>query len=445
MTERAVPPSRTDEPFARGTGAARDARVTPLEPRQRAREGTPLYVHLPFCAAKCHYCDFFSVPAEGHDRGAMIAAILREAELYAPHAPRTVFLGGGTPSLLDAGELARLLDGLERITGFRAYAREITAECNPESLDRDKARAFLDLGVSRLSIGFQSLHDEVLKLFGRVHSVEQSFRAFDAARAAGVENLNVDMIYAVPGQSAAQWSTDLQRVLALGSEHLSAYNLTFEEETLFRRWLDEGRLARSPEDVELELFDATRALTARAGLAAYEISNFARANRECEHNLNYWRNGEYAGIGPSAVSKVGDARYGNVKAISAYLRRVKDGADSRAWEESPSPATRLAETWWLGLRLAEGISPAQARERAHFTHDDSPALALVERLENDGARTAARRLGRAPVPERARPSRRRASARRRARARPPSVAHGRRARTADMRVCAHGDPRIAAR
>jgi oxygen-independent coproporphyrinogen III oxidase len=380
MTERPLPRSRAGDPLARGE---RDAQPTAFEPRRRADPGTPLYVHLPFCAAKCHYCDFFSVAAEGHDRGAMIAAILREAERYAPESPRTVFLGGGTPSLLDANELARLLDGLERITRFRSSAREMTAECNPESLDRDKARALLDLGVRRLSIGFQSLHDDVLQLFGRVHSVAQSFRAFEAARAAGAEHVNIDMIYAVPDQTAAQWTADLGRVLALGSEHLSAYNLTFEEETRFHRWLHEGRIARAPEEVELELFHATRELTVRAGLSAYEISNFARAGEACEHNLNYWRNGEYAGIGPSAVSKVGTARAGNVKAIAAYVRRANEDADTRAWIEDPPASTRLAETWWLGLRLAEGLSPEEACERARFEGDDAPARALLEQLERD--------------------------------------------------------------
>lgn len=330
----------------------------------RAPEGTALYVHLPFCAAKCHYCDFFSVAAEGHDRGTMLDAILREAELRAPWRPRTLYLGGGTPSLLSAGELRRLLDGLERVTRFRESAVEVTAECNPESLDEDKARALLDLGVSRLSIGFQSLHDDVLALFGRVHSVADSFRAFEAARAAGVESLNVDLIYAVPNQVPAQWDADLARVLALGPDHLSAYNLTFEEETLFRRWLDEGRLARSPEDVELALFESTRRIARDHGLEAYEISNFARPGRECAHNVNYWRNGAYVGIGPSAVSKIGATRLGNQKGIASYVRRIEATGAAGEWEDAPPPYTRLAETWWLGLRLAEGVDPRDARTRA---------------------------------------------------------------------------------
>lgn len=355
-------------------------RVSRTTDRERAPEGTPLYVHLPFCAAKCHYCDFFSVPADGQDRGATIAAILREAELRAPWRPHTVFLGGGTPSLFSCDELRRLFDGLHSITSFRDSAVEVTAECNPESLDEDKARCFLDLGVQRLSIGFQSLSNDVLKLFGRVHSVEQSFAAFAAARAAGVANLNIDMIFAVPGQTAEQWSADLARVLALGSEHLSAYNLTFEEETLFKRWLDQGRIARQPEELELELFHLTRELARARGLEPYEISNFSRSGRQCLHNLNYWRNEPYLGIGPSAVSKVGHTRAGNVKAIQAYNRRIEAAGDARAWEETPDPVSRLAETWWLGLRTSEGVEPGEARARAGFETEVDPALVIAMKM-----------------------------------------------------------------
>ncbi len=347
---------------------------------ERAPDGTALYVHLPFCAAKCHYCDFFSVAAQGHDRATMIDAILREARARAPRHPRTVFVGGGTPSLLGCDELTRLFDELERICGFRSSAREITVECNPESLDRDKARCLLDLGVDRLSIGFQSLDDRTLLLFGRVHSVEQSFRAYDAARTAGASNVNVDLIYAIPGQALEAWSRDLARVLALRPDHVSAYNLTFEEETLFRRWLDEGRLQRQAEELELEFFDTTRALLAQRSFDAYEISNFAQRGRACAHNVNYWLNGEYVGIGPSAASKVGFTRSGNVKGISTYTRAIVERGDACAWSETPDAAARLGETWWLGLRLSDGVDAVRARATAGFDDGDDPALATATRL-----------------------------------------------------------------
>lgn len=356
-------------------------------PLPRAEPGTALYVHLPFCAAKCHYCDFFSVPDEGQDIDGMVAAILEEARHRAPARPRTLFLGGGTPSLLSAAQLRTLLDGLDALTGWRDSATEVTAECNPESLDRDKAAAFLDLGVRRLSIGFQSLHDEVLKLFGRVHSAEDSFRAFEAARAAGVRHLNVDLIYAVPDQTADAWSTDLERVLALAPDHLSAYNLTFEEDTRFKRWLDRGRLEKSDEEVELAMFHATRTLASAHGLDAYEISNFARPGEECVHNLGYWGNRPYVGIGPGAVSKVAQARAGNPRAIAPYLRRIEGTGQAAIWREDPTPLARLGESWWLGLRLARGVDPAAARESAGFDeqqHGADPTPGICKELAGHG-------------------------------------------------------------
>ena len=377
-----------------------------IEPRAealpRAAPGTPLYVHLPFCAAKCHYCDFFSVPDEGQDVDGMVDAILAEADTRAPREPRTVFLGGGTPSLLSEAQLTRVLDGLDERTGWRTSAREVTAECNPESLDRAKARALQDLGVPRLSIGFQSLDDATLELFGRVHSADDSFRAFESAREAGIEHLNVDLIYAIPDQTAEQWEADLARVLALGPDHLSAYNLTFEEDTRFKRWLDRGRIERAPEEVELEMFHATRRRAREAGLDAYEISNFARDGESCAHNLNYWRNGEYVGLGPGAVSKVGHARAGNPRGIAPYLRRVAAAGHATDWREDPEPRTRLGETWWLGLRLAEGVDPAAARSAAGFDGTDDPCLPIADDLVGHDllARTAG---GRYRVTERGRP------------------------------------------
>ncbi|MEZ6017125.1 MAG: radical SAM family heme chaperone HemW [Planctomycetota bacterium] len=368
--------------------AAELVQTAPIRLGADAAPGTPLYVHLPFCAAKCHYCDFFSVPVERGgsapsrwDVDAMVEAILVEARGRAAPAPRTVFLGGGTPSLLSEAQLRRLLDGLDELLGWRASATEVTAECNPESLDRAKARALLDLGVRRLSIGFQSLDDATLALFGRVHSVADSFAAYDAARAAGIEHLNIDLIYAIPGQTAATWARDLARVLDLGPEHLSAYNLTFEEDTRFKRWLDQGRLQSAPEEVELEMLATTRALTARAGLAAYEVSNHARPGEACAHNVNYWLNGPYVGLGPGAVSQVGGIRAGNSRAIVPYLRRVAASGQALDWREELAPLARLGETWWLGLRLAAGVEPSEARATARLELTPGapdPALAIAE-------------------------------------------------------------------
>ena len=350
----------------------------------RAPEGTPLYVHLPFCATKCHYCDFFSVPDAGQDVDGTIDALLLEAQQRAPRRPRTVFFGGGTPSLLSAKQLERLLDRLDELTAFRTSAEEVSAECNPESLDEAKARRLVELGVSRLSIGFQSLSDDALAKLGRVHTAEQSMRAYDAARGAGASSVNVDLIFALPDQRPEQWEADLARVLALGPDHLSAYGLTYEPGTRFHLLLRRGELARQSEEAELEMFRVTRRRCRAAGLAAYEISNHARPRAECRHNLNYWRNGPYIGLGPSAVSKVGQVRGGNRRGLAAWRRAIERERQAIAWSESLDALGRLAETWWLGLRLASGVEPAEARESAAFGAAVDPALEVAEGLASRG-------------------------------------------------------------
>lgn len=337
--------------------------------RGETRVGTPLYLHLPFCRSKCHYCDFFSVPDAGQDIAGTVDAVLSEIERRAPQSPTTVFFGGGTPSLLDVPSWTRLLEALQAKTDFRTSATEVTAECNPESLDVEKARALRDLGVPRLSIGFQSLRDDMLQLFGRVHTVEESFRAYDAARQGGAGRVNIDLLYGLPDQQPEAWAKELRRVLELGPDSLSAYNLTYEEGTVFERWRSEGRLARRPEEVELEMFHTTRSLTAEFGYEAYEISNFAKPGAACEHNRNYWRNGEYVGIGPSAVSKIGWTRSGNRRGIGPYRKAVESAEDPLDWSETLEAPHRLAETWWLGLRTPEGIHPEEARTRSGFPED----------------------------------------------------------------------------
>ena len=353
----------------------------------RPDPGTPLYVHLPFCAAKCPYCDFFSLPGAGEDTGAAIDTLLREAEARAPEAPRTVFLGGGTPSYHPVGELKRLLDGLDGLTGFRAAATEVTVECNPESLDLEKASALRALGATRLSLGFQSLDPATLAFYGRVHGVEQSFRAFAAARAAGFARVSVDLIFGAPGETPERWAADLERVVALRPEHVSAYSLTFEEGTPFHAWRSEGRIAEAPEELALELFMTTRRVLEGAGYGAYEISNFSLAGEECRHNVNYWRNGPYAGIGPSAASKEGHRRRARPRSVARWTRAVAGlltAEEAWTYDEELAPAARLGETWWLGLRLAEGVEPGEARASAGFEGPGDPALAEAGRLVREG-------------------------------------------------------------
>lgn len=346
-------------------------------PELRAPAGTALYVHLPFCKAKCTYCDFYSLAGEGQDLPGTLEALLAEAERRVPQLPRTVFLGGGTPSYYSCDELAHFLDGLDRWSRFRASAVEVTCECNPESLDLEKARALRELGVDRLSIGVQSLDPRILELFGRVHGVEDSLAAFDAARTAGFSRVSIDLIYGVPGQELAAWESELERLLVLRPDHLSAYQLTFEDGTPLAARVAEGDLCRLSEAQELAFFERTRARVAAAGLEPYEVSNFATSGQQCLHNINYWSNGPYVGIGPSAVSKLAFTRFGNPRSLPAWRAAIEGRRFPAAWEETPPPETRLAETWWLGLRTNAGVDPERARATAGFETDTGEDRALA--------------------------------------------------------------------
>ncbi|MDF1836340.1 MAG: radical SAM family heme chaperone HemW [Planctomycetota bacterium] len=354
------------------------------DPLPEAPPGTAIYVHLPFCVTKCHYCDFYSLPAEGQDIPSFMDSLLIEVEQRAPESPKTVFFGGGTPSLLSIPDWERLMEALDRRTNFRSTAQEVSVECNPESLTEDKARALLDLGVTRLSIGMQSLRSNTLEQFGRVHSVDDAWAAYEAARRAGCTSINLDVIFANPGQTASQWREDLTQILDRGPDHLAAYNLTFEESTPFLRWLEQGKLVASPEELELELAEITEELTLAAGLPAYEVSNYARPGHECLHNINYWQNGTYAGIGPSAASKIFHKRGASSRSVARYKRFLRDRGHALEWCEELPPPARLAETWWLGLRLRRGITPAEARERCGFEETEDPALPMAQRLLDQG-------------------------------------------------------------
>lgn len=356
------------------------AEPSPDEPRP----GTALYVHVPFCAAKCSYCDFYSLAAAGHDLDGLVELLLREARARAPRRPATVFLGGGTPSLLEERLLARLLDGLDEVTDFRSSAAEVTAECNPESLDVAKAAALVSLGVSRLSIGVQTLDRATLELFGRVHDADQALRAYECARSSAARSVNFDVIYGFPGHSPEKWRVELERFASLRPQHLSAYNLTYEPGTELAKWREQGRVQALGEEAELELFELTGELLARHGYERYEISNFSLPGHRCEHNLNYWRNGDYVGLGPSAVSFSGGVRRGNPRSLERWARRVAGGEDAGDWRESLDPLGRLAETWWLGLRLSDGVEPGRARSAARWTDPLDPCERLAAELASEG-------------------------------------------------------------
>lgn len=324
---------------------------------------------------KCRYCDFNSHAWSGQDLERHVTALLAEAAARATALrPQTVFFGGGTPSFLPAPLLGRLLAGLAQITGFRASATEVTLEANPESFDAARAEACAEGGVTRISLGVQSLRAEVLAAYDRVHDADGARRAFRVARSAGFQRVNCDLIFAFPGQDPAHWRADLEEVIGWGPEHLSCYELAYEPGTALTRMRDAGRFPAEESARCRELFDLTAQLCAAAGYGAYEVSAFARPGEAARHNLAYWRSLDWIGIGAGAASWRSGERRKNLARPEAYESAILSGADAAAERERPDARTNLFDALMMGLRLREeGVS--HARLRASTGLDPAQALA----------------------------------------------------------------------
>ncbi|MFO8081767.1 MAG: radical SAM family heme chaperone HemW [Armatimonadota bacterium] len=338
-------------------------------------ERSPLsvYVHLPFCARKCHYCDFNSRPGSAEQRAQYLDALKMEiagrAEMLGGCDVRTIFFGGGTPTVYEAGELGGLLESVIEPrppasavcrTGFQPVGGsvEVTCEANPETVDLPKLRALREAGFNRISIGAQSFHDDELTILGRGHTVEQTEEAVRAAREAGFENVSLDLIYALPGQTLDRWRETLRRALALRPEHLSAYGLELAEGTpLFARW-QRGEIAPVGESEHLAMREVTLNVCEQAGLRRYEISNYAVPGRECAHNVTYWRNEDYLGLGAGAWSYLGGIRSANLREATEYVRAIETGDDLTAYKERLDADDGLAEALMMGLRMVEGLNVA---------------------------------------------------------------------------------------
>ncbi len=329
------------------------------------RDPLGLYVHVPFCAHKCFYCDFVAYIYNPRRAGAYLEALAREAALLAGlpgvagRRAASLFLGGGTPSALSVAEIGELVASVT--AGLLLdEAAEVTLEANPETLDADKLTRCRALGVNRLSLGLQAWDDGLLRRLGRAHTVGDFLEAFRRARAAGFDNLGVDLIFGLPGQTLAGWRETLERVAALGPEHVSAYSLQVEEGTAFRRWVREDRFEKSgtplpDDDAQAEMYSLAREALAAAGYEHYEISNFARPGYRSHHNQIYWRNGEYLGLGPGAHSRLGRRRWANTRRLDDYRERLAAGRLPVEEEETLSEAREMSDTVILGLRLLEGV------------------------------------------------------------------------------------------
>lgn len=354
-----------------------------------------LYVHVPFCPYKCAYCDFVAVgagPRVARWHEPYVADLAREARHWAaslaPRPPVTVFYGGGTPTMLGAERLSACHAELIRCLRI-APGTEVTVEANPGTVDAQGLRRLRAAGVNRLSIGLQTAEDRLLRALGRGHTYGDFLEAWSAARAAGFDNLSVDVMYGLPGQTTADVERTVAGVLEMGPEHVSAYGLQIEDGTPFAVRERQGRLPLPDDDEVCAQFAAVRAALAAAGYEHYEISNFARPGRRCRHNLLYWQNADYLGLGVGAHSHWAGARWSNTTRLAAYRDGVRDAAEGAVdppWvqgREFPDAARDRSEGAFLGLRLLEGID--LGAYAARYGRPLSAAFpGVVERLVGDG-------------------------------------------------------------
>jgi oxygen-independent coproporphyrinogen-3 oxidase len=342
-----------------------------------------LYIHVPFCAQKCAYCAFYSEPSSGDLINRYVAALIRELELVAHDLqPRTIFFGGGTPSLLNLRQWEQILHALERLKLLGA--EEFTVECNPATVSPDKAKLLRDSGVNRISMGVQSLDESLLERLGRIHTREMVFKSFDILRRAGFDNLNLDLMFAIPGQTLEVWRATLAEALAFGSEHLSTYEVIYEDDTPLFAQLQAGEFDVD-EDLACAMYEELVVRATGAGFRQYEVANFAQGGKRsagvlenwsndpsenqhsstptlqhsipafaCKHNVNYWRGGSFYGLGPSATSYVRGVRTKNWSNTQLYCEQLEKGKRAiESCEELP-PLKRAGETAAFGLRMNAG-------------------------------------------------------------------------------------------
>ncbi len=330
-----------------------------------------LYLHIPFCHTRCHYCDFNTYAGLLPLREPYVRALLTEVELAGTLArlpdgnsrrTRTIFFGGGTPSLLTVEQVSRLLQACRRAFAVDEDA-EISLEANPGTLSAGQLQGLRAAGINRLSFGAQSFDAELLKTLGRIHTPEEITQAVHAARQAGFDSLNLDFMFGLPDQSMRQWQETLEQALALRPEHLSLYSLIIEEDTLFHTWAAEGRITPGDEDLCADMYEYADARLRAAGYENYEISNWSLPGHQCQHNLTYWHNLPYIGMGAGAHSFFAGKRFSDIRDPQAYIRQLKKRQWPLAESEEISRLEEMTETAFLGLRTARGLYLQTFEER----------------------------------------------------------------------------------
>ena len=316
-----------------------------------------IYIHIPFCKTKCIYCDFYSVTKRDDSIEQFVDCLVKEIKLNKNKLSQfnfdTIFFGGGTPSVLTEHQIEKILNALNKHYGLDKNI-EITLECNPGEISYEKLKNFRSLGINRLSIGFQSFNEKILNFLGRLHNSEQSITTFNNARKAGFENINIDLIYDIPKQRIKDWKNDLFLGTSLEPEHISAYSLTVEKNTVLHSMVKNKTVFMPSEELDKKMFLETIAYLENKKFIHYEISNFSKKNKKCKHNLHYWRLEPYLAFGPGAHGFDGTKRWWNKKSIDYYLSKLKNNELPIESEETLSKKDTFNETIMNGLRLIEG-------------------------------------------------------------------------------------------
>jgi oxygen-independent coproporphyrinogen-3 oxidase len=321
-----------------------------------------IYIHIPFCRAKCIYCDFFSVVEPENSQNRFVASLIHEIEIQAQTRWQerqfdTIYFGGGTPSVLKPTQIGVIIEALRK--HFRVTAdAEVTIEINPETVDAPFFAHVPEIGVNRVSIGIQSFNDSELRTIGRIHDAQTGLRAIEGARNSGIENFSLDLIFGIPGQNLKSWQETLAAAIAQNPAHISAYGLTIEKGTPLESMINSGKLNAVDEDIQLYMYRHLLETMARNGFNRYEISNFAQPGKESRHNLKYWRDNYYVGFGPSAHSYDGQTRTANVRDLARYENFLAQNQLPIDFCEQLTAEQKAMERLLMGIRLAEGVELA---------------------------------------------------------------------------------------
>ncbi len=348
-------------------------------------KGFGIYIHVPFCVRKCPYCDFVTAPGNREERLSYLNALASEirSSSWKGCEARTIYFGGGTPSELGPPDLHRVIRWVQEAFQVSPDA-ECSIECNPGTLSKSKLAKMRTMGFNRVSLGVQSFSDRFLRLLGRIHTSAEAREAYRLIRSAGFDNVNIDLIFGLPGQTLEDWRENLREAIELRPEHLSLYGLAIEPETEFGKLQRGGLLQEIDEELGASMYETAVELTSAAGYEQYEISNFALAGRECRHNLIYWHNEEYLGFGVGAASYVDGVRWSNVKDRDRYIRAASGGCLPPGYTEQLDPRAALGEEIMLRLRLAEGFSSSELGRKYNLdpevVYSDTVELFLSEGL-----------------------------------------------------------------